>query len=319
MNTEAAQPMTPTEAKIDPLITYLATLALIVLLASSPAVTRFTVTKTLTPFDLMAMRCAIGGLVLLPYLASQWRKLPSKLLWVGFVLSFFQGWGMHLTTIIGLQYAPAAHASALGPGFIPVWVALWGWLIYRNRITRIQFGGLALISLGAVVLLLASTGAAFSTETIVGDVFFLAASCMGAVYLVYIQKNRTPPILGAALIAVYSALVTIPWYLFAYNESRILVAPLWEVFLQMIYQGLGVGALFLLLLNYVVVRLGSQRFSIMGACVPVLALLFGKWIAGDGISLMECVAIAIISSGVLYGAFYRGESARLGVGIAPRA
>lgn len=308
MTEKIEQPRISAGGTIDPVTTYLATFALIVLLASSPAVTRFTVTKTLTPFDLMVMRCAIGGLVLLPYLISQWSKLPSKLLWVGFGLSFFQGWGMHLTTIIGLQYAPAAHASALGPGFIPVWVALWGWLIYRNRITRTQLGGLVLISLGAVVLLLASTGAAFSKDTIVGDIFFLAASCLGAVYLVYIQKNRTPPVLGAALIAVYSALVAIPWYLLAYNESKILVAPVWEVVLQMIYQGLGVGALFLLLLNYVVVRLGSQRFSIMGACVPVLALLFGKWIAGDGISLMECVAIGIISSGVLYGAFYKDKS-----------
>lgn len=291
-------------AEMKPYVTYAFTIILILLLASSPAVTRLSVTQTLTVYDLLVMRCGIGGLILLPYFLINLKHTPPKLLWIGFLLAFCQGWGMHFTTILGLQFAPAAHASALGPGFIPVWVAMWGWLFYRHRPSKIQGTGLVLISLGAIVLLMNSRGASFDGRTLLGDFFFLLASTLGAIYLVYIQKHKVPPLQGASLVAVYSGLVFVPWFLLAPVESKILQAPASELVLQILYQGVGVGALFVVMLNYVVVRMGSQRFSIIGACVPILALMFGRVIAGDGISIGECVAIALISTGVLYGAFF---------------
>lgn len=300
---------------INPLLTYSFTVALILLLSSSPAVTRLAVTQTLTVYDLLVMRCGIGGLILLPYFLMQLRTIPRRLLWIGFLLAFFQGWGMHFATIIGLQFAPAAHASALGPGFIPVWVAMWGWLFYRIRPSRIQATGMVLIALGAAVLLLNSTGAAFDSKTLFGDLFFLLASTFGAIYLVYIQRHRIPPLQGGSLVAVYSGLVFVPWFLLSPVESRILQAPASELVFQILYQGVGIGAVFVVMLNFVVVRMGSQRFSIIGACVPVLALMFGRLIAGDGISMGECVAVALISTGVLYGAFFKGR--RVKVTVAP--
>lgn len=59
-------------------------------------------------------------------------------------------------------------------------------------------------------------------------------------------------------------------------------------------------------------RWGSQRFSMIVACVPLLALLFGRWITGDGISLMECIAIGLVSTGVLYGAFSKDRELNAG-------
>lgn len=288
----------------NPYVTYPFTVILILLLASSPAITRLSVTHTLTVYDLLAMRCGIGGLIFLPYFLMQLKRTPPKLLWTGFLLAFCQGWGMHFATILGLQFAPAAHASALGPGFIPVWVAMWGWLFYRHRPSKIQGRGLILISLGAIVLLMNSRGTSFDGRTLLGDVFFLLASALGAIYLVYIQKHKLPPLQGASLVAVYSGLVFVPWFFLAPVESRILQASASELVLQTLYQGVGVGALFVVLLTYVVARMGSQRFSIIGACVPILAIMFGRVIAGDGISIGECVAIALISTGVLYGAFF---------------
>jgi drug/metabolite transporter (DMT)-like permease len=287
-------------------LTYAAMLGFILLVSSSPAVTRLGVTRTLTPYDLMVMRCGIGALIFLPYFLTQLKKMPPRLLAIGFVLAFFQGWGTHLTTIIGLQFAPAAHASALGPGFISVWVAFWTWLFYRDRPSQTQATGLVLISAGAVVLLLNSSGASFTMDTVIGDLFFLCASGFGAIYLVYLQKHQLAPMQGAAMVSVYSGLVVVPWFFASPIKSRILETPAPELLLQVFYQGIGAGALFVALLSYVVVRMGSQRFSMVVACVPILALLFGRWIAGDGISLMECAAIGLVSTGVLYGAFAQG-------------
>ncbi|MGE0496188.1 MAG: DMT family transporter [Ramlibacter sp.] len=281
---------------------YVATLAFVLLASSSPAVTRLAVTHTLTLQDLMFLRCGIGSLLFLPYFLTQLRMIPKKLLIVGFVLAFFQGWGTHLTTIVGLRFAPASHASALGPGFISVWVAFWGWAFYQLRPTAEQAIGLAFISLGAVVLLINSGGANFSAMTLVGDLLFLCASSFGAIYLVYIHHHQIRPMHGAAMIAVYSGLVVVPWFFMYSTPDRILSAPLPELALQIFYQGVGAGAFFVALLSYAVIKMGSQRFSMIVACVPILSLVFGRQIAGDGITSLECVAIALITGGILYGA-----------------
>lgn len=300
-------PSPESRSAFNPLLTWAATLAFVLLVSSSPAVTRLAVTRTLTSYDLMVMRCGIGALIMLPWFLQHLRTMPRRLLAIGFLLAFFQGWGTHLTTIIGLQFAPAAHASALGPGFISVWVALWGWLFYRQVPSAGQAAGLVLIALGAVVLLVNSSGQGFTAQTLLGDLFFLCASAFGAIYLVYIQKRQVPPMQGASMVAVYSGLVVVPWYFLSPVKSRILETPVPELLVQVFYQGIGAGALFVLLISYVVVRIGSQRFSMIVACVPILALLFGRWIAGDGIGLLECVAIALISAGVLYGAFAKAK------------
>jgi drug/metabolite transporter (DMT)-like permease len=180
---------------------------------------------------------------------------------------------------------------------------MWTWLFYRGTPARPQRLGLVLIAAGALVLLANSWGGRFEARMLVGDLLFLASSSLAGVYLTYMQKNDVPTLHGASLVAVYSALVVVPWFLLAPVESRFAAAPWFEIAWQALFQGVGAGALFIVMLNYVVLRIGGQRFAILGASVPVLALLFGRWIAGDGISLVECIAIALLSAGVLYGAF----------------
>lgn len=66
-------------------LAYAAMLGFILLVSSSPAVTRLGVTRTLTPYDLMVMRCGIGALIFLPYFLTQLKKMQPRLLAIGFV------------------------------------------------------------------------------------------------------------------------------------------------------------------------------------------------------------------------------------------
>lgn len=113
---------------------------------------------------------------------------------------------------------------------------------------------------------------------------------------------------GASLIAVYSGLVVVPWFFLSSIQSRIPDAPLRELALQVFYQGVCIGAMFVALLSYAVINMGSQRFSLIVAVVPILSLMFGHRIVGDGITWMECLAIGLISVGILYGAFFKSKT-----------
>jgi drug/metabolite transporter (DMT)-like permease len=86
------------------------------------------------PVDLMLLRFGVGTLLFLPYLALHFRSIRRDAWRRGVPLALFQGAGMAALVICGLQYAPASHAAALGPGIAPAWVALLGFLVFAKTV-----------------------------------------------------------------------------------------------------------------------------------------------------------------------------------------
>jgi drug/metabolite transporter (DMT)-like permease len=288
--------VSPATARIAPL-GYLAALAAVLITSAYPALTRVSVTSTLTPGDLLLFRLGVSGLLFAPYLVRHRHELTRSDWWSALPLSFLHGWGMAALVVFGLKFAPASHAAALGPGAIAAWIALLGYLGFGIRVPLRRIAGIAIIVAG-VLLILAASGRGFSVaDALVGDTMFLAASALGASYFLYLQRRRLDPVLGAALVCVTSALLVIPWHgLFA--TSTIASAPLREVVWQVVVQGVIVGCLALLALNYATLAIGSQTLGVLSALVPVGGALCAMAITGDPISLPEWAAIVVISSGV---------------------
>lgn len=277
---------------------YAATLALVLLASSAPAVTRLSLTQSLGAVDLVLLRCGIAGLLFLPFLLSHWSRLPRRLVLVGMGLAFLHGWGMHLTAIAGLQFAPAGHASALGPGLVPVWVMLWRKLLHRASPDKPQALGLSLIALGALVLVGYSSWAIFQSQMFIGDLLFMLSSCLAAAYLVYVQQHAVNPMQATALVAVYSGVVGLVLLVAWPVPSAIWTAPVAEVLLQAAFQGVGLGGLAVLFASYATLRLGSQRLAVFMAAIPILSLFFGRAVAGDGIHPYEATAAILVSTGI---------------------
>jgi drug/metabolite transporter (DMT)-like permease len=280
---------------------YFAALAAVIVTAAYPAVTRVSVTTTLTPADLLMLRFGVSALFFAPYLLWRAGGIPRRVWSVGLPLSFFQGWGMAGCAIFGLQYAPASHSAALGPGTISVWIAALGFLCYKSKVDRAKALAIGIIVAGIVLILSSSFGGLSTAQAVTGDAMFLAASILGAAYLVYLQQHRFDPVLGAALVSTYSAVILLPWYLLA-AKSALVAAPIAEIAWQVIFQGILMGCGVFLAINYAVLKLGSQTAGVLFALVPALGLVSSLIITSDPVSPVEWAAIAAISAGVAVGA-----------------
>jgi drug/metabolite transporter (DMT)-like permease len=277
------------------------TAALAVLIwASYPVATRAGVTGAFAPQDLMLLRFGVGALLFLPCLAKHFRTIGRDAWLRGIPLSVLQGAGMAALVICGLQFAPASHAAALGPGFAPVWAVVLGFLVFSRRPSVRMVLGAALSGAGAVTLAAWSASLA-DPVALTGDVMFLAASALGSLYVLQLRSWGIGAIPGAAIVTLYSALVVVAWHLWPGSGAFSRVAPL-ELLWQVLWQGVLIGCIALVAFNHAIARLGPERASAVIALVPALSAVLGSLFLGEVPSNAEIAAILVISAGVTIGA-----------------
>lgn len=279
---------------------YAAAFVVVLIWASYPVATRAGVTGSFAPQDLMLLRFGVGALLFLPYLALQFRAIRRDAWLRGIPLTVFQGAGMAALVIFGLQFAPASHAAALGPGIAPAWVALLGFLVFSKRPSTRAMVGAALCALG-VTTLVAWSASAPHPSALVGDAMFVAASALGALYVLQLRNWGIGAFYGAAIVTLYSALVVVPWHLWTASGALWRAAPL-ELLWQVLWQGALIGCIALVALNHAIARLGPERSVALVSQVPALSALLGFLFLGETPSNAEIAAILAISAGVSIGA-----------------
>lgn len=275
---------------------YCAAAVAVLIAASYPVATRAGVTGSFSPQELVTLRFGVGALLFLPYLVFCFRSIRRATWQRGIALTLFQGAGMGTLVICGLQLAPASHAAALGPGVNPAWVALLGFLVFARRPSARAVAGAALCAGGVVTLALWGAGG-LNTAVLAGDLMFLAASALGALYVLQLRNWGIGTIQGAAIVSLYSALIVVPWQLWSAPEALRHIGST-ELLWQVLWQGVLIGCVALVALNHAIARLGAERSSALVAFVPVLSAVLSLFFLGEVPSATEMAAFVAISAGV---------------------
>jgi drug/metabolite transporter (DMT)-like permease len=279
---------------------YLAAAIAVLIWAAYPVATRAAVTGSFGAMDLVALRFGLGALLFLPYLLIHFHAIGRRVWLKSLPLTLFQGAGMGALVICGLQFAPASHQAALGPGASPAWVAILGFIVFAKKPSAGMVFGAVLCAAGVLVLTYTSTSRGDPT-LLLGDAMFLAASALGALYVLQLRNSGGGAMQSAAIVSVYSAMVVVPWYLCC-TPSPFSHVPSSELLWQALWQGVLIGCVSLVALNHAIQRLGAERSCAMVALVPVVSAILAVVFLGEHPSPVEIVAILAICAGVSIGA-----------------
>jgi drug/metabolite transporter (DMT)-like permease len=271
-------------------------LAAVCIWAGFIVVSRLGVRSNLTPWDVAAIRFAVAGLLLLPYAMRKGLAL-DRLGWVG-VGAIVTGCGAPMVLLVnaGLLFAPAAHAGALFPGVMPLMVAILAAAILKEAFTLQKSVGLVLIAAGALGIV-CGTGGALGTAQNVGHAAFLAAALAWAGYTVAMRLARLDGLHAAAIAAVGSLVLYLPAYALIAG-ARVFQAPLSDIVLQAVIQGVLTAIVALVLYGRMVGILGATRGAAFVALTPAMTALLGIPVLGEWPSALDWTAIALISLGV---------------------
>jgi drug/metabolite transporter (DMT)-like permease len=271
-------------------------LAAVSIWAGWSVLTRLAVTTRLDAWDISALRFGLAGLLLLPLAARRGLAL-DRLGWGG-LLVLVAGGGVPYVLLAagGLKFAPAHDQAALNPGFMPLFVALLATSLLGETLSSARKSGLALIFLGALVLV---GWHALETGTLrtVGHVLFLGAALLWAGFTVQMRYAKLEPLHATALVAVGSCFLYLPLYL-AVAGTRLLQLPPAELVTQTIYQGVLVTVVSLVLYGRSIELIGASGAAAFGALVPTLSAMFAIILIGEWPSLTDWIGMTLISSGV---------------------
>lgn len=263
-----------------------------------PVWTRHGVTQGLSPEDIVFLRFGIGGLIFFPFLLLQARKISRRGWAIGFGLALCQGAPFVLMMATGLRFAPASHAASIATGASPIFAALIAASFFNQPVAKARWLGLMLVIGGTALLALAGADG----HAALGDLFFLGAAAMAAMYVVCVPRSGLTAFQAAAMVCVFSMLLYVPVY-FLFDLGHLPQAHLGDVVAHGAYQGVLVAVVSFLLFNGAIGFLGSARVSALCALVPLFTLALAIPILGEWPSQVEITSAVLIAAGVSMAAF----------------
>ena len=195
---------------------------------------------------------------------------------------------------LSIVYTTVANATLLS-NFAPVWVALGGWLLFGQRVTRLFLVALAISLAGAALLVGPSFGA--GGTRLAGDALGAVTAMFYGAYMLAIWRSRGSAGTAAvmALSSSVSALLLLPLAL-TWGGDVLAQSPRgWLVLLGLavIPQVAGQS-----LIAYAMAHLPTSISALSLLVQPVFAAMYAWLILGEGMGAMQMAGGAIVLAGI---------------------
>src|SRR6185436_10755199 len=205
-------PSMPAAPRSRPLVAVAAGVLAMLLYGGQFVVSRFSLQHTLTPWDLAALRFGVAGLLCLPFLLRRGLASAAGIGWRrSLVLAITAGAPYTLILYMGLAAAPAAHGAVIIPGATPLFAAAFAWVWLGEETAPLALVGLGLILTGLVLVSWPGITGPAGDTTWEGDVLFLAAAVLWAIYTVLVRRWQVRPSRAIVMVWVL-ALPYLPIY-----------------------------------------------------------------------------------------------------------
>lgn len=282
-------------------------------------IARASASRGLLPLDIALARILGAGSVLLPW--AWWLMRPARqrgepvgslcglspLPLVPTVQAGMLGGLLYaVLAYSGFFYAPAAHASVLMPGSLPLWTTLLAWLILREKVSASRAVGLGLIVLGDVLVGGVSLFKAFDGGDVwKGDVLFMTAALCWSSYSVIVRRHGLDAVRATMAITAFAFVGFVPLYLalitLGFLPTHVLQAPWSEFLFQAVFQGCGSVAISGITFTQMVRYFGPVRSTMLTALVPGLSAMGAVWFLGEPMHWNLVAGLALVTGGILFG------------------
>lgn len=254
------------------------------------------------PAAITFLRCTIALIILYPLcrksLHAQWPLMRQhwKFLALQGFLIIVCGNGI---MFVGLQFTTAINGALINSAE-PVTIVAIAWLMFRDRLTGIQWLGVV-VSLAGVVYLIGrgDAGVLLNLDLNIGDVLIFISIICWSIYAVLMRK--VPPELDRLNflfgILVAGAISVFPFWII--EHFYFLPTPFtWTTFGVTGCMALFTSILALLWWNRAVEGLGASRAGLLLHLIPVFTFILAISLLGEEPGVFHAVGVVLIGIGI---------------------
>lgn len=259
-------------------------------------ITRFSVTRDLQIWDIMALRFGVGALVLAPTILHPRKRLSAAAWRNGLLLCLLWGAPFVLLVALGLRLTSAAQAASVASAAMPVFAGILGGIVLGEQQGALRWLGYGAIVMG-LTLLVGASHTSHGAPSELGLAALLGAALLWAVYTIAFRQSQLSAIQAAALVCTWSAILFLPAYVLL-GLSRFALASPSELAFQVVYQGIFMSCLAAVAFNRAVALLGPSAATAIIALLPAVASLLAVPVLGEIPVRAQWAAIVMIGIGV---------------------
>ncbi|MGF6770978.1 drug/metabolite transporter (DMT)-like permease [Paraburkholderia sp. GAS199] len=253
------------------------------------------------PVPLFALlRFVIAIAVLWPLLRVSKMRRVRRGEWVNlFLQALFGTFGFTLLMLNGVHRTSAVAAGVI-TSTIPAVVALFSWLILKERPNGRALGAIALAIVGVVVINLAHVDRGANGETsLSGNLMVLGAVCCESLYIILSRRltQTLAPIDICAYTHLFGLLLMLPPGASALVDFdyRAVPAGIWTLVL---WYGLSASIFSFWLWMKGIRHVPGSLAGVFSAVLPVAAAIYGIVFLGERPTLAHGVALACVVAGI---------------------
>jgi len=273
---------------------------------------------TLRPLDIAFVRLVGAAAVLMPWgwwINRQAARAGQPTGWLGvsplparttMVCGLFGGLLYGILVYSGFFLAPAAHASVLMPGSLPLWTALLALWLLRERVSAPRALGLAFIVGGDLLVGGASLLQAFDGGSVWrGDLLFMSAAMCWSCYSVLARRYGLGAVHATIAVSTFAALLYVPVFLLLVSQGLLATAlpqaPWAEIIFQMLFMGVGSVVISGITFTMMIRHYGPVRSTMITAFVPGLSALGAVIFLGEPLGWNLWAGLALVTAGIMFG------------------
>ncbi len=255
--------------------------------------------ETYGPLTIIYCRLIISVVLLslFLYLTGRFEKIRKKD-WKFFLLmSFFEPFLYFIGESIGLTFVSSTTASVI-IATIPIFAAVGGWILYKERLKLINYAGIALSLTGVIIFVLDRSGALRLDPRGLALLFLAVVSASGYTLILKKLAGNYHPIYIVNVQNIIGAILFLPVILifeldsftnFVFNSRSFIAIVELAVF--------GSCAAFILF-GFAVRKLGVTRANVFSNLIPVFTAIFAFIILKDRFSIQNIIGMIIVITGL---------------------
>ncbi|WP_282036040.1 DMT family transporter [Saccharicrinis aurantiacus] len=255
--------------------------------------------ESFNPISTIFFRLIISAFVLIAFLkvSKRWVPIQRKHYKVFVSLAFFEPFLYFMGESFGLKLVSSTLAAVI-ISTIPLITPIFGWLLYKERISPLTIGGL-IISFFGVGIMIFENGFELAASLVGILLMFLAVfSTIG--YAVTLKKlaNVYPPVTIIACQSFIGIFMFLPLFLILDVKTLFEASISSSSVLAIVQLAIFASSIAFIFFTKAIKKLGVTKTNMFINLIPVFTAFFAWLIRGDVIDMQKIIGITIVICGL---------------------